>query len=430
MLLCAFIPSSTPLVRTAVDDPPGTRNVFGTAHAHETEHFVIRWDTDFTPDPDALEQLAIDAEAAWSAQMDDLGWPAPPGTETWKLDLFFGASGPNAPEMDFSGGYVYPYEHDGTPYMVISTDIPDQYATEPEGPFDVLAHELNHTLQYHSGDAYWGERGLFLWEATASWVTPLVTGNEAAIAGWGRYLLHPELTVTTASYDFDDPLRGARQYDAATFLQYLSETRGLGPDLIRDLWIEAVPGVDPLEWLDLRVEGGIRDVFVGFAVSHALGEHPYAGLYEQGIEDEGTAGGDWQVTGSLGTRGGEGRMEDRAPEGFAWNRLVWTVQEAGSATVGITPDARGDHGSPTTLVTELVRERDGVLEHLPFTGTTRLDVLPGDVLHTIVVAVPVEYEDGERFPYAFSARLDEEPTGCGCTATRGNPGLAGLLARR
>lgn len=403
------------------------RDVEGLPNRLDTEHFVLWWGDEFPDFPDLPVALAADLEASWDAQVDEMGWTRPVGSGTYKVNAYIGSSGNDGPEIDFAGGYVT-LDEEGIPFVVISDDILYQYYRDPDSSLLLVQHEFNHLVQLGEPNLYETFRGQFYFEATANWMSAEVTGNLREYADWGGYLLQPMFSVHAFGDLFDDDdRRSGRQYLAALYVQFLADR--YGADLIRQSWDEAPNAQDPLVWLDGAVDEDLRDVFVEFAVSHATGDHELAGTYASGAIQSGEAV--QSVLEWLPEEGGAGEAVGRdRPEGSAWSRVVYASPAA--ATITYTFEGKeGTEGASPGFVNVAVVERDGGFQRTPFTDSVTLEVLENDLVHFVMVSVPEDYEDEERFGFSYTLEVEPDKKGCGCsTRSSASPSLMSWFARR
>lgn len=403
------------------------RDAYGASQVHLTDHFALRWGDDLDADTASIEALGADFERAWNAQVETLGWRQPPGSDAWRVNVYVADTGPGLPSIPFSGGFV-DIDGEGFPYVAVSPDLVTDHGT-PEGADNaawVAAHEFNHTLQVHDDGFTAGRYGAWFHEASANWAVPFTLDRDGE-PDWGVYLLNPQVALDMAAWDGPREEEG-RQYDAAAFLYAVSDARG--PGVMRDAWMDAHRDDDALVVLDALTDGGLRDLFVAFARTHALGDHRLAELYEEGIRYWGQGEPDHRITAVVEpTRGLEDPPADLLPDGWAWNHLQLDVTEAGVLVADLDAEPEGSLGSPSNLVAKLVVERaGGVLEDHGLGEDVAVE--PGDRVHLLVISVPQTARAGERFGYRYALELDGD--GRGCTVGRGPgwPGLGALLGRR
>ncbi|MCB9674420.1 MAG: hypothetical protein H6737_04840 [Alphaproteobacteria bacterium] len=440
-LPCGFTPP--PFTRPVVPKSHGTelevRDAFGFFEPWESDHFAIKWGPDLSPSDEDLAHLASDLETIWARQVDDMGWLPPAGSEAYKLNVYLASTGGGTPEIDFDGGYVW-VDDEGFPYIALYPASLDLYDNPAYGSLaELAAHEFNHTLQIRNSAFSNNRYGPFLWEATASWVVPQTFSTEPH-PGWGGFLLHPHVALDMWALWGDDPSREARQYDTALFLHHLTEQQGLGADWLRDAWLEAAPEDEPLAYFDASLDGGLRDLYLDFAVRYALGDHDLAGLYEEGADELARWGvPDDRITEKVpwdGTAGMVKPPRGLRPEAFAWNHVTWLAVGPGTVRVDFAADEAGGFGTPAALTPFVAHQTtDGFVFHAP--GET-IAVLAGETVHLVVVSVPENAAIDERFGYQYAFAADVEPPplaspgphtyteGCGCASPGGSVGWVWL----
>lgn len=426
-LLCGFDPTLRPVVPLpppmSYDVPaegPLLTHDSSWPHLHETEHFAIRWGDEGAAPAEAIEGIGRDLELAWDHQVEALGWVRPRGTDTHRVDVFFGNTHTAGPGIDFDGAYVT-VGLDMLPYIVVSPAVVDAYGGRGEASSTaVMYHEFNHTLQL-GDELYDGDRGAFWFEASANWASASTGGEDVEVSSWGPFLLHPELAVYTFASidDFSEPERYQRQYQAAMFVRYLSDH--FGDDLIRRSWDEVESGIaSPIPWLDEQLDDGVRAIYADFAATHAVGDHPYARAYSEGARQQAYFSANVGVTKHLDIEGGAGSIEDALlPEAFGWNRLAWTALEQGTVTFRHDPASEGSAGSTPGWLNTAVVERRGAFSYTPFDREVTLDVEAGDFVSFVLTSVPERHVDRETFGYSYDLAVEAEPTkgGCACAAS-------------
>ena len=397
-------------------------------YSYATEHFVVRWgdDQDFR---DGFEvTIGEDLETAWAHQVDDRGWERPPGSDVYKVDAFLGNTHPGGPTIDFDGAYVTLDTLQTYPYIVIAPSVVENYDYDPDGSASVLFHEFNHTLQLGAG-LYEGARGAFWYEATANWMAVDTSGRDRDVSEWGSFLLHPEFAVYSFQSIDDDsnPARAFRQYSAAMFVRHISDT--YGPELIRRSWDETDTDAQPLVWLDTEIPQGIRAEYHDFAVSHAVGDNPYARFYGRGADNAAYSAGQNSITAWLPDEGGSAAPPPASrPEAFGWNRLAWSVPYDTSVVFRYRPED-GTEGSAASFSSTAIVERQGGFDYHPFDTEVALDLQAGDFLSIVLTSAPESHRDREKFPYTYDFEVAEPQgsKGCGCESAPVAPGWQRLL---
>ncbi len=248
----------------------GERDSFGTENSAESEHLILRWDGSL--DPGLSQVILASGEAGWQSLVTDLGMPEPYGSASYKLNIYLGDSGANAPRA--LGEAYATVDGDGYPMVVLS---PEAVADWERGQV-VLAHELFHTLQDNSAAPFeYSESspGAWLFEATAVWAEAQVYPANADTARWVYgWSLRPQDSVDRFVFPNSSSLDEYRQYGAFVWVRFLSNQEGEG--LIPALWDQESD--DPRKALDdaLDLEWAWHD----FALRGASWDFPEGARYE------------------------------------------------------------------------------------------------------------------------------------------------------
>ncbi len=394
------------------------RDAFATGapfQTFETDHTVVKWGPAVDPTPEQLELLGEDLELAWAHQVDELGWLPPAGSEAFKLNVYIGNSGGGAPEIDFSGGYVW-VDPENFAFITLSPDSLELYDLGI-GAASLVAHEFNHTLQIRNSAFSEGRHGPFLWEATASWAAEK-TLQAPPSPYWGGFLLHPHLALDSHAIFGDDVEREGRQYDTALFVWYLTDQfvddQGLGDAFIRDAWLTASPEDEPLAWLDANLAQGLQPVYTDFALRYALQTHDLAETYEAGMNELESFGYPddrlTELVDAEGTEGWQRPPRDLRPEAWAWNRIRWNAAGPGEVTVSFEPNATGTSDTPASMDAFVVHRADGAAPTawMPVDLDTAIPIETGDSVQLIVVSTAMDAAPFERFGYEYRFDADVE----------------------
>ena len=274
----------------------GERDSFGTENSAASEHLILRWDGPL--DPSAAEVMLASGEESWQSLVVDLGMPAPYGSDAFKLNIYLGDSGGNAPRA--LGEAYATVDGEGYPMVVLS---PEAVADWERGQV-VLAHEFFHTLQDNSQAPfeYSAESpGAWLFEATAVWAEAQVYPENPDTARWlYGWSLRPQDAVDGFVFPSAGSLEEYRQYGAFVWIRYLSDQEGEA--LIPALWGQSLDA--PTQALDARLD--LEAAWHDFARRGASWDFPegarYAQVHQQAAErwpewDERVvelAGGTWQ----------------------------------------------------------------------------------------------------------------------------------------
>jgi hypothetical protein len=369
-----------------------TRDPYGLAESLESEHFVLRWGEGVGSDE--AEATLEELELGWRVEVEELGFPEPPESRDWKLNVYVADSAASAPGARGARGY-YARDEEGHPMLVLSAET----VADVEGNRGfTTAHELNHLLQDGIDGPYaygTGEPAAWLWEATATWVDLHVHGEATAAVDYAfGWTFFPDLPLDDFQYPDGVALEPYHAYGSFLFLEHLELERG--PEAVVALWTEAEQA-DAVEVLASQWDlGGLME---GFAVRGALLDFPLGQAYEQAhqelrdrFEDQ-----DRRVEPLL-----EGGWEDWELPGLASRNHVWTGEgdlrvrfEGGAAFAVLVDGRRVELDSGDWLVA------------------------PGEVW---IVAASVEPQPAE-----YSVRVDSGRA-CGCSSARvGSLAWPGLL---
>jgi hypothetical protein len=444
-------PMLHPLVTPSPPPPEGgalgSRDAVGVDHAWlESDHFVLRWGPD-TSSTEADRQLTLDGlEQVWTTEIDDLGFPAPLGTESYRLNVYLGETGGNTPPIDFSGAYVTT-DQEGFPIMVISPGLMDGLRYDPLSVPAVTAHEFMHMIQItigaysYEGDAAW------YWEATANWIIQHVYPDWSGIGyGVGSYALLPHVALDHFDYPDAGTLIEGHHYGAEVFVSYLDTYHG-GLPFVRATWLEATPNALPVEVFDTMLERGLDDAFADFSVRNATWDYPHGRAYAASADmmaryypDEDARVAGWVPT--AGTGGWQRPTRAFRPEALGYNLVVLDEPYKGTLDVAFDGNVEGDFGSPSSFWAHVVVEdKNGGVEVVPLLaggtdGSAEIHTVLGDRVQLVVAATPEWSGYGEAFGYAYSftwldAEVPAEPpapseeaidAGCGCSSGSGGVG--------
>lgn len=170
--------------------------------------------------PATLAASLADAfERSLEAEVDTLGWRAPPGADRWRLAVYL-----NQAELPGAATAREPCGGLSMPLIVVPVSALPDDATLAE----VAAHEAHHAVQaaYDDGAPFW------LWEASATWMEALVVPTD----GWLRFVeawaRAPELGLDEGDRRVPDEL--LHMYGRAAWLRQVEAEHGqIG---VRSLW--------------------------------------------------------------------------------------------------------------------------------------------------------------------------------------------------
>jgi len=258
----------------------------------ETEHFIIHYteDGDDEADDDFVDEVVEIVEEIYERQVEELGWAAPPldcgegGDARYDFYLM------NILDEDGILGYAQPEELIGDNpfsdeeeewaaygYMVIDND----YDGVPS-PLVVMratvAHEFHHLIQFGydlADDAFW------IYEATASWMETVTSGEEDA-TGYVRAVFdEPDLCIGTR-----DDRTGLRVYGEWLLIDSLAQD--FGQDSIITLWeiIAEEEGMDAFyEFID-EMDSTPEEVLRHYAIRNLLLDYELGNEFRDTVDVE------------------------------------------------------------------------------------------------------------------------------------------------
>lgn len=429
-------------------DEKATRFQFGAESAYETENFVIRWGTANISDAEA-SGLGDLMERAWEVEVGEMGYPGPIGSDAYKINVYIGDTGGNAPSAQGNGGY-YTRDRTGVPFMVINRDYVQ--GESDRAPL-TTAHEFFHAVQDAVSTYPYSGQGAWLWEASATWIPTEVHDNMTQHPAFlFAVAARPDLPVNHFDYPDQGIIEEYHQYGAFVFVQHLADNHG-GPELIQRMWMEDFDTTDPLVAADaLLAENGesLQESVFDFNRKAATWDFPEGELYEMWID---SYLGEWRP-GDASTRV---QATITTADGRAWTpngnlprtlgSNLWALYNMPDALeIVVTPD----EDLPSWDVTLVSETSDGPVYTIAEPDENgdlvlALEPTPDANLHWVVVSV----DDGpvdRGYGYGYTLIVNEiepepvdpdpqdptgeEPTGgCGCTSTGGGAGgLALLLA--
>lgn len=419
--------------RYTFDQQPGSepklRSPFGEqAYVTISKHFAFRaGDCCGQPDPAAVARALATLERAYDRFALD-GYPRPVGPPTFFLNVYLGNSGQGAPTIDDTLlGYV-DTDPLGLPFIVLHPHSFDEYAATPDGDTDAdatLVHELFHTVQLATGARYdltWG----WFFEAAATWMeTQLLPALPGADYYGGAYLLGGDLALATIVYGDDGDWRQQlHPYGAQLFVRYLADQAG--PALIRDVWLDAIPGERPLDGFEKelqRYDLKLPPLFGDFAAHAATLDLPRAAAIQEGLDLLGARHPDAAWIRPLRARASL-RSLDLPPQSLGFNVIQLEPSELTEHLVVF--EDRSGQGDDTFEV-RVVRQRGEARTYLP----VPIEQARGEIVITdvdaaesifVTIAMARDIQGNARFNY--DARFDPVPVPApGCT-TSGSPGTS------
>ncbi|MDP2307181.1 MAG: DUF6055 domain-containing protein [Pseudomonadota bacterium] len=444
------------------DEEKEERDAYGDfANELESDNFLIKWGRSGSVDEDAAERLLAAFENAWAVEVEQMGHPAPAGTEAYLFNVYIGDTGDDSPDGYGASGY-YNRDPDGFPMIVVSVET----LADEDWATGTATHEFYHAIQDSTGRYEYSGESAWYWEATAMWIEgEVLPDHDDYVAFLFGYGLLPHLPV----YFFDYPDTGAlqeyHQYGAMIFPRYVSEIAA-DWEVVRDTWIADIDAETPQDALEvLLAERGIdfADAFGDFASRNATWDYADGELYTQWMEwyADYYSADDHSVVAEVertGTGGVVSAPEATLPGRYAYNVVTLPRPSDDDLLVRFEGGAGGDKGSPAEWRVTVVRERDeGGPEYVRLSlvdgaGEVLLEGVGDEQIHLVAASVAREARTDEVFAWSYAmtptARgepdpepidtdgdtdaLDPEPVGmelraCGCTSGAAGGNAAGLL---
>lgn len=405
------------------------RDLYGLPHQYESDDFVVRWGDEGAVSADAVVELAALLQTALTTERA-LGFPAPVGSEQYKLNVYIGDSG--GPPSYGALGY-FNLDDEGWPMLVFHRFILD----DPEQSSAVTAHELLHVLQYSANP----ELEDWFWEASAVWVEQEVhPGNLNHVRFAPGLALLPHRALDLYDRPGDGTLEELHAYGAFLYPRYLTE-HGLDPQLIAEVWMQSPEGV--IEGLADRLEAqgtSLSTTFGDFAGATAVWDYALGAEYAARVQQE---QGTWDRKPTVGyvPVGGTAGMVpaplETLPEGLSYNLVSYANPPAGTLVVELELASVGSQGSPADWQPRLVVEEADGSNTLPIEGGKITVELDGEERAVWLVAAQAARPDipGETWSWAWSVRSEAEeeedvippPPSCACAGGGGGPAYLGLL---
>ncbi len=265
--------------------PPATGGVptdtcfgqFG-AYRHETDLFAIEWDGDNIDERD-IERFGEALEYSYLRQIEEEGWLAPEGMDTYKLLVY-------VDDSNYAGAYttVERCDNQYIPYIVTGNGVfwGDWYQ-------DLATHEFNHASQFSYGYAH----EFWWWEATATYIEEQVYPDHDA---WAPYITGyadaPYIAMNAYSQSNAEVFY--HMYAMAIFGFYLDNHWG-GTDIVRELWEVALD--HPFMMYELWMPDAVEElgydwgeVYPGFIAANTVMDYDEGNemgrIHRMGTSDE------------------------------------------------------------------------------------------------------------------------------------------------
>lgn len=398
-LLDPFIPAYDASADPSGPTPPGS--CWGTQkdNAILTEHFSVQWDDGVISESQA-EAFADSLEYSYDIEMNELGWRAPEGIDSYQLLVLVddGGGAGAYTTVDRCGGRNLPYvvAYSG------SFSAGSWYKT-------MACHELHHAVQFGYGYAH----EFWYWEASATWVEDHVYPDlNDWLSAISVYSQVPYIGMNASGRS--DQTLFWHTYAMGIWGMFLDQHVG-GNELVRDTWeVSQMSSCQYCLWMPDAVDRtgvDFAEVYADFMATNAVMD------YRDSL---------WIQTPELSDEvealpaSGESDYRDR-PQSLGQNFIEFDRSLGGSGkALEVTFDGEND---VDYWVAILVRGDNQVEETVQFElnenmwGIATID-FPGDAAVHLVVS-PV-YEDAQGyyydwtraddFDYEWSAQIVESET--------------------
>lgn len=398
-------------------DALALRDAFGSfANVRDSDHFALKWgpDGDFAGEADAI--LAV-LEEAWRVEVIELGFLPPRTTEAFKMNVYIGDTGGDAPSAEGAGGYFW-YDPEGFPHLVLSQD-----AARYGGGW-TAAHELFHAVQDRYASYQYDGLGGWFWEATAEWAASRVLPDDWEHGSFlGGYALLPHLSLSHFDYPDSGAIEEYHHYGAFIFPRFVDEVLA-DPSVIRATWENDGGSDDPLVTLaEATGERGadLRDLFALFAASQLdWSGYQHAPLYADNVEQWASMLPDddhrFAATHEEATDGLLEAPEATLPRRFGVDVVRFDRPEDGAWLVRFEGAARGDRDTEAIWAPHVVVTGAAGSTELPLKldrngGRLELELDNVDSVALVVpqLALARSVEERFAFSYAFERPAKLEP---------------------
>lgn len=408
------------------------RDAHGTFPNQRTSaNFVAKWGPDATYTDAQVDRMLVGFEDGWAKQVAEMGHPAPAGSDTYRVNVYIGNSGGNAPTIpEYAGGYAT-IDAEGYPMMVMSPGVMDyfldpEYARYGDG---TSVHELFHIVQFATG-AFQTDRGYWFWEATAEWAAgQTYPGHPSGVSLIGGFALYPHVALDFYDYPDEGTLVELHHYGAFVFPQFVTE-HAADWSVVRDAWTTSSSGDDPIAVMTALLDArgvDIAETYAAFAAHNATWDYASGDVYAQMVDyyADSYPNEDFRFADEVPAGGTGGLVEPPAetlPGGFGYNVLRLAAPSKGPLTARVEGEQQGSSGSEASFGAHLVRQSGAGVEYVPLTGDGRslsaeLDATgEEDAIYLVVASAPASWHVGETFGYAYALEYEDAGGGgCGCT---------------
>jgi hypothetical protein len=402
------------------------RNSYTGDHSlHETDNFALRWSSESGFDQGDVEELAENFELSWSSIVDEMGYPTPEDSDSFKFNVYIGDTGGGLPSAEGSAGYFW-YDTDWYPMIVISKDI----VGWPDSAKLTASHEFFHAVQAAAGAYTFDNQTGWWFEATSNWILEEVYRSEG---GYSNTLysvaLRPEISLNHFGDYATEGIEADHHYGASIFASYLSENHG-GRDSIRETWLS--PGSsDPLLSIESLLDGMGEDmegVHLDYALRSIAWDYVFGWDYALSVSDYTGGGESHRISGSLaGTSSDWHGPGDWPPHTYGSN--AWELSDMPSK---FTVEFSGDDAASWRVGLARVDGGEHSREFMDMDGSTGSMVLAGygtpDEAWLVVSAIDGVVDSGQTYSYEFKVRkggIAEEDSPKGGCSTAGTGALCG-----
>ncbi|MCB9761238.1 MAG: hypothetical protein H6739_15460 [Alphaproteobacteria bacterium] len=406
----AHSPARPPMPEKATRDP------YGLFRAVESENFVVRWEDGITNQ--AAEEILVAFEEAWAFQIIEQGYPEPRYADEYKINVYVGESGPNAPQLYNSPAYQS-VDIESVPMIVMADYLIDYTSGK-----NTAAHEFHHMVQDAISTYSYTGSGAWYWEATASWIEVEVYPNDMSYASslYGyAYIPHRSVDYFKLASSTEWELENYHQYGALIWPRYLTEFH-VDATFIRDTWLEGDFRNDPMlttrELLEEREGLDSYALFFDFAARNAVWDYQDRDAFLDVLASRQDDYQDQSITRVIqgGLTDWANATQGTLPERYGVNYVKLTDLEGDDLHVMFEGEAEGDSGSPAQWNVTVVYPRGahGAYREVPLNedGLTAdvwlegvADDSPDEVWLVIAVVSDVR-EPREVFNYRYFVETD------------------------
>lgn len=240
---------------------------YGTPYVQHriTENFLINWTQEDLPPP-AVSLVEEALELAWTALIEEQGWPAPVSSDDYLVWVILDET---MEGTGFTTEYTSPEYPQGYPVVYINPE----WVTSPAFYKGLAVHEFMHAVQYEMRE--WSgtsEDQSWYWEASANLAPELVESS------WDGHHYTSAWYADNAHERYDSYI-GYKQYGLYVLNAYLEDI--LGPGTMQAIWEAGREDPEAL-WDHLLREGtGLPpgEIFAGFSGRYANGQLPESRFY-------------------------------------------------------------------------------------------------------------------------------------------------------